>query len=133
MQWVAVPGPWDRLEFAQTACEPGRMNELPPVPWELARPVRRTSVTQAFPDAVVGAAPALEQFGLQLAKRWAAEWALEWIAAFLGSFASLVLCLSFLTVYAETRADLVPISICRCIRRSLRRSLELPYFNVNCC
>jgi hypothetical protein len=66
MQWVAVPGPWDRLDFAQTGCEPVRMNELPQVLWEPDRPVQRTSVTQTFPDAVAGAAPALEQFGLPL-------------------------------------------------------------------
>jgi hypothetical protein len=69
MQWVVVPGPWDGLDLAQTVCVPGRRNELPPVLWELAGPVRRMSVTQAFPDAVVVAAPGLEQFGLQLPKR----------------------------------------------------------------
>ena len=69
MRRVAVLGPWDGLDLTQTACEPDRMNELLPVLWELARPVRRTSVTQAFPDAVVGVAPGREQFGLQLAKR----------------------------------------------------------------
>jgi hypothetical protein len=78
------------------------MNELPPVLWELARPVRRTSVTQAFPDAVVDAVSELEQFGRQLLKRWAAQQALEWMEAFLGSCASLVFCLSFLTVYTQT-------------------------------
>jgi hypothetical protein len=78
------------------------MDELPPVLWELARPVRRTPVTQAFPDAVVDAASGLKQFGLQFLKLWAAKRALQWIAAFLGSFASLVFCLSFLTVYTET-------------------------------
>jgi hypothetical protein len=119
MQWVAVPGPWDGLDFAQTACEPGRTNELPPVLWELVRPVQRTSVTQAFPDAGVGGAPRLEEFELQLPKRWAAQRALEWIAAFLGSFASWVFCLSSLPVYTETRAGLVPPSIYRCMRRSL--------------
>ena len=102
MQWVCVPGPWDGLDSTQTAGEPDRMNELPPVLWELVRPVRRTSVTLAFPDAVVDAASWLEQFGPQPLERWAAKWAPERIADFLGSFASLVLCLSFLTVYAET-------------------------------
>ena len=101
MPWVDVPGPWDGLDFAQSACEPGRMNELPPVLWELARPVRTTSVTPAFPDFVVDAASGLERFGLQLLKRWATQRALEWIADFLGSCASLVFCLSFLTVYTE--------------------------------
>jgi hypothetical protein len=52
-------------------------------------------MAQAFPVAVAGAAPRLEQFGMQLPKRKTAERAPEWTAAFLGSFASLVLCLSF--------------------------------------
>ena len=102
MQWVAAPGQWDGLDFAQIACEPDRRSELPLVLWELGRPVRRTSVTPAFPDAVVDAAFGLEQFGLQLLKRWATQRALEWIAAFLGFLAFWVLCLSFLTVYTET-------------------------------
>ena len=90
-------------------------------------------MTKASPVAVAGAAPGLEQFGLQLPKRPAAEGASEWIGAFLGSFASQVLCLLFVTVYAEARGGLVPLSICRCMRRSLRRSLQLPYFHVNRC
>jgi hypothetical protein len=102
MQRVAVQGPRSGLDFAQTACEPDRMNELPPVLWELARSVRTTSVKAAFPDAVVDAASGLEQFELQLLKRWAAQRAHGWIADFLGSCASLVFCLSFLTVYRET-------------------------------
>ena len=77
MQWVAVPGPRDRLDFAQTACEPVRMNELPLVLWEPDRPVQRTSVTQAFPDAVFDAVSGLEQFGPQPLERWAAEWVPE--------------------------------------------------------
>jgi hypothetical protein len=91
-------------------------------------------VTQAFPDAVVGAVLGLAQFGLRLAMCWAAERAREWIAAFPGlSSGSLVLCLSFLKLYTGMRAALAPPSICRCTRRSLRRSLELPFFNLNCC
>jgi hypothetical protein len=102
MRWVAVPGRSDGLDFAQTAREPDRRNELPPVLGELGRPMRRTSVTLAFPDAVVDAASGLEQFGLRLLKRWAAQQALEWIAAFLGPRSSLVFCLSFPMVYTET-------------------------------
>ena len=69
MRWVAVRGPWVELDLIQTACGPNQMHELPPVLWELARPVRRTSVTPAFPGVVVDAASWLERFGLQLLKR----------------------------------------------------------------
>jgi hypothetical protein len=64
-----VPGLWFGLDSIQTACEPDRMNGLPQVLWEPARPMQRTSVTQACPDVVVGAGLGLAQFGLQLPKR----------------------------------------------------------------
>jgi hypothetical protein len=133
MQPVAVPGSRDGLDLTQTACGPVQINRLPPVLWEQVRPMPTTSVTPAFPDAVVGAALGPAQFGLRLATYWAAERAREWIAAFPGLSGSLVLCLSFLKLDTGMRAALAPPSICRCMRRSLRRSLELPYLNVNCC
>jgi hypothetical protein len=98
MRRVAVPGSRDGFDFARTACEPDLMNELPLVLSELARPVQKMSVTQAFPDAVVDAVSGLPQFELQLLKRWAAQRALQRIATFLGYCASLVFCLSFLTM-----------------------------------
>ena len=73
MQSVSVPGSWDGPDLTQTACEPVQMNGLPQVLWEPVRPMQRTSVTQAFPDVVVGVALGLAQFGLQLPKRCAAE------------------------------------------------------------
>ena len=73
IQRVAVRGRWVELDLLQTAGEPDRMNELPQVLWELVRPVRRTSVTLAFPDAVVDAASWLEQFGPRPLEGWAAE------------------------------------------------------------
>ena len=111
LQPVAVPKSWDGHDPTQTACEPLQRNGLRQVLVEPVRSMQRASVTQAFPDAVDGAVFGLAQFGLQLPKRWAAEQAPEWIAAFLGSFASLVLCISFLTVSTETRAALVPPSV----------------------
>jgi len=51
-----VPGERDGPDLKRTAFEPDRWNELPPVLGELARPVQRTSVTQALQDAVVGSA-----------------------------------------------------------------------------
>jgi hypothetical protein len=133
MQPVAVPGSRDGLDLTQTEYGPVPINGLPPALSEPVRPMPRTSVTQAFPDAVVGAALGLARFGLRLAMCWAAERAREWIAAFPGLSGSLVLCLSFLKLYTGMRAALAPPSICRYMRRSLRRSLELPYFNVNRC
>jgi len=63
MQSVVALGSWDCLGRAQTAGEPVLTNELPQVLWESRRPAQRPSVTQAFPDAAVGAALAPAQLG----------------------------------------------------------------------
>lgn len=107
-RWVDVSRLWDDFDPTRIAYAPRQRNELPPVLREPGRPMRRTPVRQAFPDAAAGAAPGPAQFGRRPAREQVEKTALEWLAAFLGSFASLVLFLPLLTVHAEMRADRVP-------------------------
>jgi len=128
----AVLGSWNGLGLTQSAGEPVLTNELPQVLWEPVRLAQRPFVTHtAFPDAVAGVAIAPAQLGQLLATWWAAEQELDSIVAFSVFLAVVVYCLSFLKVYTAMRAVLVPPLVCRCIRRSMRRSLELPCFNFN--